>query len=359
VLPIRILAGVARALDKLPPRAQVRLSGRPPIEVDGQTLDPGAQLILAMRERAVPPQAEMPPVDEQRAATRAEAIAARGALAPVARTRDIDVPGAAGPLRARHFVPYATGNGATGAPLFVYFHGGGGVTGDLDTHEGPCRILCRHAGVHVLAVDYRLAPEAPFPAGADDALAAFAWAAEHASTFNADPGRVIVAGDSAGGTLAAVVAQAAARGELPAPALQLLVYPWLDLSRRRRSYELFGDGFFLTIQMLDWYRGHLLGRDGDASDPRCSPLLAEDLAGVAPAIVVTAGFDPLRDEGEEYAQALRAAGVPVALRRFESLYHGFVNAGGVNRASRVALIEIAGMVRAGLALGVRDYAPRS
>jgi acetyl esterase len=208
--------------------------------------------------------------------------------------------------------------------------------------------------VHVLAVDYRLAPESPFPAGAEDALAAFAWAVEHAAALGAAPDRAIVSGDSAGGTIAAVVAQAGARGEVPAPELQLLIYPWLDLSTKRRSYELFGNGFFLTSEMLDWYREHLLCGNGDAADPRCSPLLAEDLTGLAPAIVVTAGFDPLRDEGEEYAHAMRAAGVPVVLRRFESLYHGFVNAGGVNRTAHAALVEVAGMLRAGLALASRE-----
>jgi acetyl esterase len=143
---------------------------------------------------------------------------------------------------------------------------------------------------------------------------------------------------------------AAARGAAPVPALQLLIYPVTDLSRKRRSYELFGEGLFLTSAVMDWYAGHLLGRDGDASDPRCSPLLAGDLSGLAPAIVISAGFDPLRDEVEEYALGMRAAGVPVVLRRFDSLVHGFVNAGGVSRASRAALIEIAGMLRAGLAL---------
>jgi acetyl esterase len=236
------------------------------------------------------------------------------------------------------------------APLFVYFHGGGWVTGDLDTHDMPCRALCHHAGVHVLAVDYRLAPEHRFPAPVDDALAAWRWAVDHAGALGADPTRIAVGGDSAGGNLAAVVARAASRGEAPAPALQLLIYPVADLSRKRRSYELFGEDFFLTSVQMDWYAEHLLGPGGDSSDPRCSPLLAEDLSGLAPAIVVSAGFDPLRDEVEDYAAAMRAADVPVVLRRFDSLIHGFVNAGGVNRASQAALVEVAGMLRAGLAL---------
>jgi acetyl esterase len=345
------MAALSRALGALPPRVQVRLSGRPPIEVDGQTLDPGLQLMLAARERLIPPARELPPVGEHREASRLDAATARGRLDQVAAVRELRVRGAAGEIPARHYLPAA---GA--APLLVYFHGGGGVSGDLDTHDAPCRTLCSHAGVHVLAVDYRLAPEAPFPGGVDDGLAAWASAVENAAGLGADPERVAVGGDSAGGNIAAVVSQAAGRGDVPAPALQLLIYPWLDLTRKRRSYELFGEGFFLTTEMLDWYAGHLLGGDGDAADPRCSPLLADDLTGLAPAIVVSAGFDPLRDEAEDYARALRAAEVPVVLRRFESLIHGFANAGGVNKGSRAALIETAGMVRAGLALGVPQYA---
>jgi acetyl esterase len=346
-LRVSATSAASRALDALPPGVQVRLSGRPPIEIDGQTLDPGVQLILALRERVGPPAAETLPVEEARAFAREEAAAARGRVAPVAGVRDIEVPGAGGSLPARHYVPSRVDGGA---PLLVYFHGGGGVIGDIDTHDAPCRTLCHHAGVHVLSVAYRLAPEAPFPRGADDGHAAFGWAVDHAGSLGADGRRVAVGGDSAGGNIAAVVAQAAARGELAAPALQLLIYPVMDLSRKRRSYELFGRGFFLTSATMDWYAGHLLGPDGDPTDPRCSPLLAEDLSGLAPAIVVSTGFDPLRDEGEEYAHAMLAAGVPVVLRRFESLVHGFVNAGGVSRASRAALIEVAGMLRAGLAL---------
>jgi acetyl esterase len=203
--------------------------------------------------------------------------------------------------------------------------------------------------VRVLSVDYRLAPEHRFPAAADDAWAAFAFAAANAADLGADPDRVAVGGDSAGGNLAAGVAQRAVRSGGPGPALQLLIYPWLDLSRKRRSYDLFGQGFYLTEDDLDWYSAQYLGETGDARDPRCSPMLADDLAGVAPAFIATAGFDPLRDEGEEYVQRLRAAGIPAALQRHIGLFHGFANATGIGRTGREAVLAASGALRLALA----------
>jgi acetyl esterase len=199
-------------------------------------------------------------------------------------------------------------------------------------------------------VDYRLAPEHPFPAAVEDGLAALGWAAEHAAGLGADPGRVAVAGDSAGGNVAAVAAWQAVRDGGPAPAAQALVYPATDLARRWRSEELFGGGFLLTRELMDWFAEQYVG-GADPTDSRLSVLRADGLGGVAPALVVTAGFDPLRDEGEAYAEALRAAGVaPVVLRRFPGLVHGFCNAIGTSRAAREALIEVAGALRALLAL---------
>jgi acetyl esterase len=247
-------------------------------------------------------------------------------------------------LRARLYVPF---DARERGPLLVFFHGGGFVVCDLGTHDNSCRFLARQAGLRVLSVDYRLAPEHRFPAAADDALTAFKWVRDHAAELGAEPARVAVGGDSAGGNLAAVVAQAMRGGE--GPAFQLLFYPWLDLSARRDSYRLFGQGFFLTEAQIDWYRAHYLGHDGEASDPRCSPALAENLAGVAPAYIATAGFDPLRDEGEEYASRLQDAGVRVALRRHSELIHGFINAVGVGQLGRDALLEAAGALRVGLA----------
>jgi acetyl esterase len=348
--PERLVTAGARLMGALPPRLQVRLSGRPPIVVDGQTLDPGVQLMLAVRERMGEPPPESLTVPEGRAFTAREARIAGGRPDRVAAVGDLTVPGGDGPLKARLYVPPEHGPGPH--PLLVFLHGGGFVVGDLDTHDAPCRTLCRHAGVNVLSVDYRLAPEHPFPEYHDDVTTAWRWAVEHAAELGADPARVAIGGDSAGATLSIAVALEAARGVLPAPALQLLVYPSTDgTDARTRSQELFTEGFFLTGALIDWYSGHHWPDGADQRDPRRSPLLVEDLAGQAPAIVATAGFDPLRDEGEAYAMRLRGAGVPVVLRRFESLFHGFLNSGGINRASRAALLELAGMTRALLAVG--------
>jgi acetyl esterase len=334
---------LAQLLASLPSTTQVRLSGRPPVQIDGDTLTPETQLRLALLERrGDPPLENMSPAQARRMRRRAAVVSAGRPIA-VGDVRDLEID-ADIPLRARHYAPAELGRPA---PLLVFFHGGGFVFGDLDTHDGVCRMLCRHAGAHVLAIDYRLAPEHPFPAAVEDARAALRWACANASDLGADPRRIGVGGDSAGGNLAAVVAQLAARDGGPAPVLQLLIYPVTDFTSRRRSRELFGEGFFLTNASLDWFDTNYLGATrAQASDPRASPLLAEDLSGLAPALVVTAAFDPLRDEGEDYARALQAAGTPATLRRFPGFIHAFVSVAGISRESRDALIEIAGATRA-------------
>jgi acetyl esterase len=331
----------ARGLTALPPRLQVRLSGGVPVVVDGQTLDPELQLLLHLRARMGTPDgmaAESPEISRRRA--RREARAYAGQTIPVGAVRDLEVPAEHGPLRARHYAPDEPGGPH---PLLVYYHGGGFVIGDLDVYDQACRLLCRHAGVQVLSVEYRKAPEHPFPAAPDDASAAFDWAhANAASEFGADPDRVAVGGDSAGGNLAAIVAREADTK----PYAQLLIYPAVEtLDRDYPSHDLFAQGFFLTRDDRAWFHGHYLG-DGRHDDPRARALTDYELAGLPPAIVVTAAFDPLRDEGETYAAALRAAGVPVVGRRFAGLVHGFINMTGVSRASREALIEVAGTLRA-------------
>jgi acetyl esterase len=231
----------------------------------------------------------------------------------------------------------------------VFFHGGGWVIGDLDTHDDLCRFLAARAGVRVLSVEYRLAPEHPFPAPVEDAHAAFAWAAANATGLGADPERVAVGGDSAGGNLAAVVSMLARDAGGPSPVLQLLIYPVTDAHARTRSRQLFSEGYLLTRSDMDFFERHYLPRESDRDDPRASVLRAPDLSGLPPAYVVTAGFDPLRDEGEEYALRMRAAGVPVALRRHPGLVHSFANQTAISRTARAATLELAGALRMGLA----------
>ncbi len=333
---VRLLAG-------LPPGLQTRLSGKPPVQLDGDTLAPEVQLSLALLERRREPRPETLSPAAAREARRGLAAVFSGSPVAVGAVSELEIGGSV-PIRARHYVPSEPGGAR---PLLVYYHGGGFTYGDLDTHDGVCRVLCRHAGAHILAIDYRLAPEHPFPAAVEDARAALSWAVANAGRLGADPRGVGVGGDSAGGNLAAVVSQLAARDGGPAPVLQLLIYPATDFTRRRRSRELFGEGFLLTNAEMDWFEANYFGaRRTDTSDPRASPLLAPNLAGLAPAFVVTAAFDPLRDEGEEYAEALRLAGTPATLRRFTGFTHAFIGAAGVSQSCRDALVEIAGATRA-------------
>jgi acetyl esterase len=329
----------ARAMTSLPPRVVRRLAG-PPIVVDGQELNPQLQLILRLRRinGAVGATAGTPERSRERLLRETRTFAGLPEVGGPVRDLEIEH------MRARHYDP---GNPSPPTrPLVVFFHGGGHVLGDLDTHDQCCRILCRHAGVHVLSVEYRKAPEDPFPAAAEDALAAYAWACENAERLGADPKRVGVAGDSAGGNLAAVVAGLAD----PVPAVQLLIYPGLERATRRPSMDLFREGYFLTEEDIDWFFGHYAGEDPDVDDPRLNALAHEDLSHLPPTVVVTAGFDPLRDEGEWYAEQVREAGVPVLLRRFDDLSHGIVNMTGVSSDCYAAVVEMAGLLRAALEL---------
>ncbi len=233
------------------------------------------------------------------------------------------VRGAIGPLPARVYRPRDL---PSAAPTLVFFHGGGWVVGDLDTHDGLCRKLAAHGRVQVIAVDYRLAPEHPYPAAADDAIAAFRDVAARAVELGADPRRRAIGRDSAGGNLSAVVAQAP-RGDAVRPALQALLYPATDLTCSFPSHRRMADAFILGARAIAWYRGHYLGPDPSEArlrEPIASPHHAADVAGGAPAYVLTAGFDPLRDEAIAYGDRLRAAGVRVIARDEPSMVHGFL-----------------------------------
>ena len=208
-------------------------------------------------------------------------------------------------------------------PALVYFHGGGWVIGDLDTHEGICRAFANSAGCAVFSVDYRLAPEHKYPAAADDCYAFTRWLAENSEAQGVDPGKIAVGGDSAGGNLAAVVALMARDSGSPSLCCQLLIYPVTDYSYETESYLENAEGYGLTLAGMTWFWNHYLARESDGGESRASPLQAETLEGLPPAYVITAGFDPLRDEGDAYAARLIEAGVPVELDRYEGMIHGF------------------------------------
>src|SRR4051794_3102099 len=315
----RVLPLAARGLLELPAPVHRALAGRPPAAAAGLARD--AWLLAQLAERAsVPPGAL--PVDEARKRF-AMALVPLGIRPRLPLTvTDRTVAGAAGPLSARLYVPHGA---ETPGPLLVYFHGGGWVEGSPATHEPSCLLLAHLAGVRMISVDYRLAPEHPFPAAADDALAAYVDVASRAAELGADPARLAVGGDSAGGNLAAVTAQAVrAEPALPAPAFQLLIYPGLDMTRKHPSRLRCGEGFLLTEASMTWYEDQYVPDRGQRADPRVSPLLTPDLSGLPPAHIATALADPLRDEGEAYAARLREAGVRVALQRHPQI-HGFFN----------------------------------
>jgi acetyl esterase len=271
------------------------------------------------------------------------------AVPPVASSEDVRVDGGQGTVDARIYRPETS---ALRLPTVVFFHGGGFVTGDLDTHDGQARWLCRETEAVVVSVDYRLAPESPFPAGVEDAVAATGWAAAHVMELGGDPDRLAVAGDSAGANLAAVVAQGARDAGAPGLAAQLLVYPATDLEddegQRYPSRLENAEGYFLSAQDMRWFGGHYIPAGVDRRDPRLSPLHG-DLRGLPPAVVVTAELDPLRDEGRAYARALEEAGVKVAALEFDGLVHGFFGMAAVVPACDRAVRTTCAALRALLA----------
>jgi acetyl esterase len=344
----RLEAAGARVVGALPPAAKRRIAGTP-TRLDGLELDLDMQVLVRLAERDLHQLAELTPA-QARQQLRDAVRPFEGPPIPLASVRETTVAGAAGPLRARLYEPgeaQIVPEGARG-PLVVYYHGGGWVTGDLDTHDRPCALLARSSGARVLSVEYRVAPEHRFPAPIDDALAAFRDAAARAEELGADPARIAVAGDSAGGHLAAVTALLAASDGGVAPAFQLLIYPVTDIANVAQSRLTFAEGFILTKPNMEWYEEQLMGPGGDRRDPRASPLLAENLAGTAPALVVTAGFDPLRDEGEAYARRLSEAGTRTILRRHPGYVHGFIHALALAPGPREAIAEMGGVLRAAL-----------
>lgn len=246
----------------------------------------------------------------------------------VQRVEDVTIDGLPARLYAASTAP--------ARPILVWYHGGGFTIGDLDTADRTCRKLAAGSGATVVSIDYRLSPEHPFPAAADDCFTALRWIASNADTLGGDASRIAVGGDSAGGNLAAVVA-VQARDEGVPLRYQLLVYPVTDCTMSAASYKENGEGLLLTADTMDWFIGNYLGGGADPKDPRLSPLFTDNLDGVARAIVITAEFDPLRDEGEAYADRLRDAGVDVETRRFDGQVHGFFNLSTITPAATEAL----------------------
>jgi acetyl esterase len=339
---------VLRSLPKIPKPVKRLLTGGRSITIDGNTLDTTLQLMLAA-QRSAGLDGLVASRDVPVARTELRKLAGMVDVDISVGVENVSIPGPAGTMRARHYVPVNTSGTE---PLLVFFHGGGFVIGDLDTHDGLCRLICRDAGVHVLSIDYRLAPEHKAPAAGEDCYAAYRWALEHAAELGADPARVAVGGDSAGGNLAAVVSLQARNDGVQLPALQLLIYPVVDFNSETRSKTLFADGFFLTKRDMDWFQAqYLQNAPIDEADPRVAPLLAEDLAGLPPALLLTGGFDPLRDEGNQYAAKLAAAGVPVDHRQYGSLVHGFANFFPLGGGSATAITDMVSAVKAHLSRG--------
>jgi acetyl esterase len=335
------------------PLSWVNVATGAPIIIDGQTLDARTQWLLTVFEKSKRPDIQDLPLPAARAQFDTYMKALSGSLLPmglgdppVGEIVNRTVPGPAGYLPIRIYRP--PGAKAGPMPTLLFLHGGSWALGGLDAYDLPCRFLAANGGCMVMALEYRLAPEHKFPAGVDDCLAAWRWLAANADSIGANSRRLAVAGDAAGGNLAAVVAQLT-RDDPVRPALQLLIYPILDLAMDTRSYELFGEGFLATRRSMEWGRDLYLDDRGQTADPRVSPLQAPTLAGLPTSLVFTAGFDVVRDEAAVYAEKLRAAGVRVAYRNFDSLIHGFVGMRGVLQAAARAMDDIAAGLRHELA----------
>jgi acetyl esterase len=318
-------------------------------------LDPQCRLILDQLAAGGGPPMEQLTAQEIRADRIAHAdvfAALAGPLQEVARVEDLTIPGPAQPIPIRVYWP------ETGIklPALVYYHGGGWVFGSLDGVDRSCRALANASGCVLVSVDYRLAPEHKFPAAVEDADAAVRYIAEHAAKFDIDPNRIAVGGDSAGGNLAAVVCLIARDRGGPKITFELLVYPVTDYDDDRASSHEFAQGYLLTRAAMDYFWGHYLAEPSDGRNPHASPIQAESLAGLPTALVITAECDPIRDQGEAYAQRLRDSGVPVSVKRYEGAIHAFFNMGGVVDSGRQAIADAGAALRTALRAGTEAAA---
>ena len=309
----------------------------------GLALAPDVRRLLELlRESGRPAFQDLEPAEARRVYA-AGRIVMQPPPEDVAEVRDVTIEGPGGALALRLY--RGAGTADTVLPCLLFLHGGGWVVGDLDSHDGPCRRFANLGACRVVAVDYRLAPEHPFPAALDDAAAALAWVAEHAVELRVDPARIAVGGDSAGGTLAAVLALMGRDGTMPRSVAQLLVYPVTDLAMDTPSYARFTEGLPLTAASMRWFAGHYAPDPASHADWRASPLRAPTLAGAPPAIVVTVGHDPLADEGRAYAARLEAEGVRVASLHLSDQIHGLLTMGRMLGATEALTVFAAAALR--------------
>ncbi len=297
------------------------------VKKDGQILNAKAQFLCKIVDK------QTPPIDEETVEHAREQIETLGVtfagdFVDLPHVEDFTIPGPDGDIPVRLYKPQQSDENNP-IPVLIGYHGGGFIRGSIKSHDGMFRRLAKFGNFAVLSVEYRLAPEHKFPAAVDDAYAALRWVQENGLSKGLDTNNIAVGGDSSGGNLAAVAAQDAKRNGTPQPKFQLLIYPTTDSHFTANSHKLFANGFFLTEERMHWYRGHYLNTPEDMNDLRASPSISEDLEGLAPTLILTAGFDPLRDEAEEYAAALKEAGVPMGVIRYEGMVHGFMSLSGL------------------------------
>jgi len=312
------------------------------ISLGGRTMDPKAQIVGEFVKSIRVP-GYFPPLPELRQQLRTMVTLMDEPAPPLPRVEDIRIPGPAGPIFARVYDP--VGKAGTALPAVAYFHGGGWVQGDLESHHGLCARLALHSGALVVAVDYRLAPEHKFPAAVEDALAAYRFIRSHGREIGADTARVGVAGDSAGGNLAAVVSQLTAGSGVPVPTCQVLIYPAVDFVFETASHRELENAHIIPRDRIVWYAEQYLRDEADRADTRAAPVRSADLAGQPPALVITAGFDPLRDEGRVYADRLREAGVDVVYHEYAGQIHAFISLTKVIPQGMECTLEVADYLR--------------
>jgi acetyl esterase len=309
-------------------------------------LDPDAALVYkAFQEAGRPPYETLSP-EEAREYYRQARLVTNPEPPALKSAEPLSIPATHGSIPARIYTAQTLRQANGLSPCLVFFHGGGWVIGDLDTHDVACRKLAAEGQMIVISVDYRRAPEHKFPAAVDDAIAATSWIASHARELGIDPARLLVGGDSAGGNLAAVVTLSARDGNGPPISGQVLIYPATDFAMTHPSHREPETSILLTHTNIRWFRDHYLRSAADGEDWRASPARATTLAGLPPAYVLTAGADPLRDEGEEYAKRLKQAGVPVTFKTFPGQFHGFFTMGKLLNQANIAAAEIGAWLRA-------------